>query len=277
MSSLKSTLLFAAAASAQVTTSFWMVGYNSLGTDKLGYVASVIGANQTHTTLELNFDDGTDTSALGLGGAPYTMTFAPNAWEQHTTSRIQETISGYNRHDLRCEKNPEGESASVTCTATYGKGLARRIQCNTGIQEDRTYMNTITNTYPGRLSYSSGVETFTQTLIYSSRSRSTPAWCGDRSAYPSEDLTSTFPLDAKNFGTYQVVITAGTEKLQPTQGATPSANSAVSTTPASAPTGSTSATVRPSAGTGAAGSVSAMGSLMVGFVTGVTALVVQFV
>lgn len=274
MSSLRAMLLLAGTASAQITTALWIVGWSGLGTNKLGFYASVVGVNETSTTLKLDFDNGTDTSAMGLAGAPFTMTFAPNVWEQHTTYPVRADTDDDNRWDLRCERNPETQTANATCTATYGRAAARRIMCNTGIRYDRTNLNTVTNAYPARLSYSSGIETITQTYIFSSVSRSTPAWCEDQSALPSEDLISTVAIGPENFGTYQVIITAGTEKLQPTAGATPSPNSAASTTPANGLTG-VSASGSPASTPGAAASVTAMGSMGVGLVAGVAVLAVQ--
>lgn len=275
MSSLKSVLFLAGTATAQITTSFWMIGNPSLGTDKIGYVASVIGVNDTTTTLLVEYDDETDTSALSLGGGPYTMTFAPSVWEQHTNSRIQETTSGSDRYDLRCEQ-PATSTDAASCTAIYGPGVARRIQCNTGVPYGRTVLQTVTHTFPARLSYSSGVETVVQTFAFNGTTRSTPAYCEDDEAYPSTDVTSTLTVAASNFGTYQVVITAGTEKLSATQGATPSTSSAAPTVPIVTATGSIVPSASPPASTGAAASVSAMGSMMVGVGSGVMAVVLQF-
>ncbi|OAL53750.1 hypothetical protein IQ07DRAFT_609030 [Pyrenochaeta sp. DS3sAY3a] len=237
MSSLKALLLLAGTTSAQITTALWFIGGYGLGTDKMGYYASVIGVNETSTTLELNYDNGTDTSALGLVGSPFTMTFAPNVWEQHTTYPLRGDPDDDNRWDIRCERSPETQSANATCTAIYGRDAARRIICNPGVRHNYTNYFTKTNVYPARLSYSSGIETITQTFVFSSVSRSTPAWCEDQSALPSEDLTSTIQAGPETFGTYQVIITAGIEKLPATAGATPSPNSAASTTPANGPTG----------------------------------------
>jgi hypothetical protein len=119
---------------------------------------------------------------------------------------------------IRCEKQT-GTDAAPTCTVSYGRALAAGIGCLTEERPASTKVYTFINSHPGRLTYSSGVETVLETIEYLSLPTGTPySWCGEGEfqGYPSDfsGIVSTIStLSATDAATYQVIITAGQEKL----------------------------------------------------------------
>lgn len=247
MHSVLSVALFAASASAQLTTS--ILGFKSnYGTEKLGFYGSVVNANNTHTTLALVYDNGTDMS--NYASSPQTWTVGPTLFEAADKRAYADsrTMSDSRPDDedyrLRCEV-PTSTDASASCTATWGRVAAafRVCQLQSPGPESTVYY-TRTNTYGARGTYSAGTETIVQTFTARPRT-STPDWCDDET-YPSTftgvQSTQTFRRD--EFAMYQVIITAGQEKLNATAGASatlssaqPTGSQAVSGSAVSTPTG----------------------------------------
>ncbi|KAI4944086.1 hypothetical protein J4E91_008941 [Alternaria rosae] len=247
MAPLLSTMLFAATASAQVTTSFWMPS-NGLGTDNIGFVGSVINANETHTTVAVDYDEGTDKSALSIGvDGPQTMTIGPKFFG--TTIDVGLAANGGNAEDdeedsysLDCSwPTPEEAGSNRTCIVSYPPELARLLCQNTVYLSTSEDVWTRTHTYPARGSEPAGTETIRQTFTYGYGSAvssvSQPAYCSE-SGTPEEPYVSEVEVSATQFGTYYLVITAGTEKLEATAAVTPTMSSAMST---NAPTTATDA------------------------------------
>lgn len=265
------TLLLAATASSQLTTSFWMPESN-VGTDKIGYVGSVIDANSSHTTLALIYDNGTDNVALHLSPGHFTMTVGPTLWEEAiiegpTTVLDHTTESDAYLYKMRCEQpsSPADTVAEITCTESLGRSLLVELQCNTKPRLAGTSLSTRTFTYSGRGTYAAGVETIVHTYVFPSQTRnSLPSWCTDEAQVPQDGYELRLPLEKKDLGTYQVVITAGEEKLSGRPTAGPQASStAAGEGGAQTPTGSQGAakplvTVAPVVvGLGAAAAVAA--------------------
>ncbi|KAH7072358.1 hypothetical protein FB567DRAFT_454806 [Paraphoma chrysanthemicola] len=218
MTMILSTLLFAGATSAQLTTSFPFLK-TFLGTDKIGFYGSVIGVSGDHTTLAVVYDNGTDVSALGLATQAQTFTIAPTMFQGGTTSRDGPARAG--EYILRCEWSTAPDAVPM-CTGIYGPDRARIIQCQTPNprQTPSTGYRTETHTYSGRGTYSAGVETIVRTLAYGVQSsRSRPDWCNDASFVPSDGYSVTATIPRSDIGTFQLVVTAGQEKLNATQGA----------------------------------------------------------
>lgn len=119
---------------------------------------------------------------------------------------------------IRCEKQTE-TGAAPTCTISYGRALAAEMGCKTAERPGTTVVYTYTNSYPARLTYSAGVETVHQTIEYLSLPTGKPySWCsdGDFQGYPSDfsgSVETLSTLSAAYAATYQVIITAGQEKL----------------------------------------------------------------
>jgi hypothetical protein len=273
VSSFLASLILAATGSAQITTSF-VRQLVPLDTDKIGYVGSVVAVNNSQTSVVLFFDNGTDASALSMvdGTYPQTMIIGPNLWGQQDDINfaIQEsstTALDANRFKLYCE-GANAAAVNWTCTASYGPAIVGIFQCNTGggHSEASTEFFYNTHSYPARLNYSAGSETILHSFVYAPDRTSIPDWCsGSPQDYPGEGSSTTFEAARTEFATYQVVLTAGLEKLDATQAATPTIESAT-------PTGSGNATA--SAGspdfTGAAASLAGQ-QLLVGMGAAVAA------
>jgi hypothetical protein len=131
VSSLLPFLLFAATASAQVTTTFVRPLY-PLDTDKIGYVGSVIAVNNSKTCAVLFYDNGTDTSALSVAGSdPQTMIIGPDLWGQQVDISVVRGVSASTASDadlfkLYCEGANEA-AANWTCTGSFGPSIAANL------------------------------------------------------------------------------------------------------------------------------------------------------
>lgn len=79
-----------------------------------------------------------------------------------------------------------------------------------------------------RLSYSAGVETITRAITIAPRTSVDPTWCSDSTYLPPSGTAMPGFLRKEDFGYFQVVVTAGIEKLNATQGGT---SNRLSTTP----------------------------------------------
>ncbi|RAR16445.1 hypothetical protein DDE83_000010 [Stemphylium lycopersici] len=233
-------LSFAATATAQVTTSFWG---DELGTNKIGFVGSVVNANDTHTTVVVDFDEGTNATALPQLkpiGTPITMTIGPEYFGRtnvlgYNIDPDNEEAQKQNEQKIDCEwPTPEDEKSNRTCIASYGPGFVQGPPCGTfTYYSSSTVIVTYTNPYPARLNYSAGMETIVTTatvpLDYSAVS-SVPTSCGDDVGDTSEDgHTTEFIAEPSNFATYQLVITAGEGLLSASPAATPTESDAQST------------------------------------------------
>jgi hypothetical protein len=213
----------AASAAAQLTTSIWIPA-EVYGTDKLGFYGSVIAADEGHTTLLLNYDNGTQTEALELPSEPQTVTVGPTMWEVVATpitpytSATSDVRSDDYDYRLRCEKQT-AEDARPTCTKSWGRSVASKVYCGIPVIPPRstsTVLQSFTHSYGSRGSYPAGVETVVKTVTWKPRTTPRPDWCD------TETLASTFSgfteimpdsMVNSEVMTYQVVMTAGLEKL----------------------------------------------------------------
>jgi hypothetical protein len=238
------TLLIAGATYAQMTTSIFLLK-GTLGTDKIGFYGSVIGASNGHTTLAISYDNGTNIDALNLGQINQTVTVSPTGFEsgQDLSSRDNEDPDAIDLL-LRCDIASAPSNDPASCTYSYVPYLARRINCERRSARTSTFLRTYTHTYSGRGTYSAGVETFVRSLVFGgANTRSTASWCSDSSYLPESGYITTFTMERESIGAYQVVITAGLEKLSATQGVAVSSSSATPTASGGGAGGSTGAAV----------------------------------
>lgn len=226
------TLLFATAAAAQTTqftTSLWLLKDTWARATKLGYYGSVISANRTHTAYELSYDNGTNFEALGIFDPEQKLTVTANPTEFKIANfNITESPSGYN---FRCEQPSTSYTGNATCTIFVGASAADEYFCQPTTTEsyNATSVRTVLNTFSGRGTESGGVETILHTLhfwTYSTTDTQTefteppftssstlPAgWCSSKKMVGS-DYADVFPASQDQFAVYQVVVTAGLEKL----------------------------------------------------------------
>ncbi|KAL1653081.1 hypothetical protein SLS61_004327 [Didymella pomorum] len=126
MARISATLLFAGIATAQAanyTTTVWMT--NFAGTDKYGYVASVIDADAEHMTLSMDFDSDTNTTVLNIGGPGGNYTIGKTGFTVSTDmSRLfgGASTSGDFGYQVACTQ-PAEAAPSVTCALKVGDAL----------------------------------------------------------------------------------------------------------------------------------------------------------
>ena len=218
MFALSWSMAFAALVSAeQITTTFWAP---KLGTDKLGYYGSVVGAENGHLTLALDYDN--DTSPLmaernSRSEKTWTVGSTMYEYSSHFSVYDEGTTRLYGVH-FYCEKTDTASDAPATCTEKYEAGLASAFYCNVPVPRE-TDVQTLTEThyYGSGIWGPPGVETLTP--VYSQNEQL--AWCSDAAANTSS-FTSSWTLSGGQVSspaTFQVVITAGEEKMTATAGA----------------------------------------------------------
>ena len=236
MSPLLSALLLAATATAQLTTSIRMPSPYQDDTH-IGFLASVVAVSGDKTTLALHFDNATNLRTAGylIDHKPNTMTFQPSAFEAVSTI--------------------PASAATPASTVTYGCSFASPRSASAG----------------GICSFvSDGPGLHASACAPYASAASAPAYCKDGSDLPESLRAHTYAIEDQDIATYQVVITAGTEKLSATAGATPSAGSPAPTgTLASLHRGQNVVPVEtgapaPAAATGAAGALFAVHPVVLG-------------
>lgn len=251
MARLIATLLFAALASAEYTTTVWLS--KIANSDKYGYVASVIDADEQHVTMSLEYDSNTDENALGLSNIDGNFTFGPSSFIfNYEITRFVPTPTGNNGIRLACTQ-PAQPDDKVECEQVIGDEYARFLWCNDAqIIRTRPLQPNITTTYPHTYGTGlwgpSGVETITATFNWpATLPTATPEWCTSDNV-PVSRMTTTHTTTADVFAYYQVVVTAGEEKLSAYSGsllasstASGSAGQASSTTRSAGSSGSTTA------------------------------------
>ena len=234
MSSLLAALLFAAAVSAQITTSFW-APVGRVGVDRLGFYGSVVNANSSHTTLALQYDNGTASKIPQHPREQNTVIVGPTVWQDvdHVIGPL--TASDADGRTVHCELNTASNTgAAAICTASLDPAVASRVYCDLGDFPSTsvaggTYVVTRTRTRSERTRNSASVEVVTRTVVIDPFVDGIPRWCTGRTTDPSGRYVRTRTLDRTDIRTYQVVITAGQEKLSATQGVSGTLSGPVST------------------------------------------------
>jgi hypothetical protein len=219
MARITATLLFAGIATAQAanyTTTAWMS--NFAGTDKYGYIASVIDADADHMTLSMDFDSDTNATVLNIGGPGGNYTFGKTAF---TVSTDMDRFAGSSTggdygYQVACTQ-PAEAAPSVTCNIKIGDAFARAGRCNehqaTQTFQGRNVTSTITHTYGTGIWGPAGTETITQKFDFPPNTVSTtPAWCTSDKV-PATVMEGHYTTSAAEFAVYQIVIYAGQEKL----------------------------------------------------------------
>ncbi|KAF2273059.1 uncharacterized protein EI97DRAFT_436483 [Westerdykella ornata] len=266
--------LLASGATASITTSFWFP-VNLVGTDRITYVASVIGAASDRITLAAHPTNDPDYEALGIDTTgTLTLTVASTLFEQSVPEMTG--IAGGNPKDFgqsyRCEV-PSADATAAACTGSVGQGIARLQHCATprSARQAETVTKEWTFSDPG----TQGVETIVRTFP-PSPTTPVPDWCSAISdltggSVPSSVLTTTAEVPVSEFTTFTFILTAGEEKLVPaTTAGAPTSSTPVPT--GSAPNSGRTGTSSSTAGTGAAApmktvapALAALGAAVAGF------------
>ena len=162
----------------------------------IGFLASVVDVADGKTTLALHFDNKTDLKTAGylIDHKPNTMTFFGNNFAAVSTQA----------------PSPDDDSAP-TSTVTYGCAFTASASAG------------------GICSFVSDSPALYSSACapYATNAAGAPKYCAEGSTLPESARAHTYAIEPEDIATYEVVITAGTEKLSATAGAT--ASSAVPT------------------------------------------------
>lgn len=254
-------LLAASIATAELTTSFWMPSQRMvLGTDRIRWKASVVGAEGDRVTLAYTWDDDPDYDNLGFNinrNELQTVTFASTMWEYSMSAGAlgESTITGDDQW-VKCEKQSTGP---VTCTQSLGSWYLNGA-CRPASQPLVLFTSLWTFSDPG----TSGVETIVRS--WGGYTRGVSEWCtkeGAETPGPIATFTQD-PNEGYGLATYQFIITAGEEKLSATAGAGPTASDTKPTGTESGSGGAIGNGPAEPTGTGAAAPMKTMAPLMAG-------------
>lgn len=250
MSPILSSLLFASAVSAQITTTATILGGQWSILENVGYYASVVRADASHTVLALSFDNQTaPILKSSRANVTWTATFGPTAFEYRetyhgptTTISVPASRTDAFHHLFSCDRPaPTGDA---TCTLSRGIIPASIHLCNgfTRAPENgpRTQVASLTYPYSSRSTAPAGTATLRQTFVLGEvMTWSRPSWCTVGIPATFTGLTSVYTVPSSDIHVNQVVITAGIEKLNatsPSPSTTGPSGSGVTTTGGAAST-----------------------------------------
>lgn len=217
MSRILSILSFAAAAAAAITTTVMMP--SNLDSEEVGYYGSVVGAENGKTTLALVYDNDTDTDNLyRIRSWPNTFTF------QGSTSfeAVYTTSESFEQGDMTISVGcsvPAKTRAKPTCTYSTNGALAYKSMCSPYSTYTDVYTTTYEYTYSSDRYGPESTETYVETVDYRSY---IPSFCTEGTTIPESYAVDTMTLSRSRINEFQVVITAGEEKLSATAGSSAS-------------------------------------------------------
>jgi hypothetical protein len=264
MSFILSTILLAASASAQITTTIRLPGNLWDDEVQLGYYASVVDNSNGALTMALSFDNDTDTEALGLDATTVeTATFKGATWYESIQTTTDPFENGAAMTVSYACNMPTAGRARPTCVYSVGGELAFSQYCSDYSSYTDFYTTTYTDSYSADEFGPATEYTYTETVNYATY---IPDFCTEGSTLPESIAQETVTFSKSDIATYQVIITAGQEKLDATAAATASSGASATATGASARTGTGAAPAatggngtapsgtasQPPAGTGAA-------------------------
>lgn len=186
-------LLLAPLSTSQLTTSIRLPSPYQDNTH-IAFLASLVGVSSSTTTLALHFDNQTNLRSAGylIDHAPNTMTFSANAFA--AVSTLPATLS------------------TPAATVTYGCAFSAPTSAG------------------GTCSFvSDGGDVKSKACAGYGAGKSAPAWCADGEEVPEEERKHAYGVEPQDVATYQVVITAGLEKLSATAGPSVEAKRPVAT------------------------------------------------
>lgn len=224
---IPASLLLAATASAQVTTSFW-APVERLGDDKRTYYASVAGVTSGSTTLVLDHGNKTMSNIPGHPWERDTVVVGSTIWQDDDhIPGLRATPTATAGRDFSCTRQMTSASAAgAVCTASWAPDVASRIcashsHSHSMMNHTRTpgtYTITHTRSHMSDSTNPGGMATIVKTIVVGTHSDHS----GDKSMWytnPAAGIVRTRTFAAKDIHTYTVVITAGTSMLTASQGA----------------------------------------------------------
>lgn len=219
-----STVLFAASAAAQLTTSMWMP--SSYDPSEVGFYGSVVDVKDGKTTVALQFDDDTDMDSIYVyDNTPETITIQGSTWFESVATTTERFEEGDMTYSIGCSV-PARSRAKPTCTYSMGGELAYKSYCSDYSSYTDAYTSTYEYTYTADEWYPETVETYIRTVDYRTY---IPEECSSGSTLPEDIAVQTVTMSRGYIETYQVVITAGEEKLSATAGSAPQGTGAQAT------------------------------------------------
>jgi hypothetical protein len=223
-------LNFASLATAQLTTSVWFPGTSNMTATLSG---SVVAKNGDKVTVSLDYKDLTKDPVFD--GAPATVTFAGTTlfqWQNVVSYEATYTL------DSSCtRKDDKAVPMCVISTANYASLMSDYCSSytKTGVET-----RTVTQTWPADSEGPATTET--RTATFTNSETTLPLMCSESA--DADDAVHTMTMEGEDellmFTTYQLVLTAGTEKLS--AAATPTAGGPGSTGGSNSPTGSAQST-----------------------------------
>ncbi|KAF2652944.1 hypothetical protein K491DRAFT_27822 [Lophiostoma macrostomum CBS 122681] len=246
-SPMLTTLLFAASAAAQITTSFWMP-YPALDSGEAGYVGSVIDVDGGKTTLRIEYDDDTDTDAYYYNDTPQTITLQGSTYYEEYLTTTDSYYGLDYTWSIGCSHGASTR-AQPHCTESSNGGYIYSAYCDYYTSYTEAYTTTDLYTYSSDSYGPATTETFVETYNPSSY---IPDFCTESGAstIPESLATTSETLSASYVETYQLVITAGEEKLSAASSSSSgSGSSSATTTGTGAQSGATGASQSQPTGT----------------------------
>lgn len=220
MSPILSTILFASAAAAQVTTSIWLPAA-PYGQEQFEFQASVVGVDGDAVTMAIGMDSG------DFAGTSETITY-------HGTTAFENVITTTDSYgdwegDMTVSYGCSKEGNKPVCTYSYNGPIAWSSYC----EEYSSYTEVITTTE----TYTRRASTYELTETYDYRTE-VPDFCMTGSVLPESIAIDTVSAEGTDVQTYAVTITAGASKLGATAGATPTGSASKTGTSSASPTAS---------------------------------------
>jgi hypothetical protein len=207
--------LLAAHAAGELTTSYWFLRNAVVGTDRIKYVASVIDAEGDRVTLAMQPTNDPDYEGLPIQTErAFTYTFAStmfafaNSFEDQPSNEAT-TVN----YDMSVQCEMQATASAATCTASYNEAHAS-LQAFCDRPTSPYGPTTMTRLWTFSDTDTQGVETIEITFA-GSPTTPVPAFCTDApdAPVPSSELGWVDTVERDRFVTFQVVITAGEEKI----------------------------------------------------------------
>ncbi|KAF2749410.1 hypothetical protein M011DRAFT_456886 [Sporormia fimetaria CBS 119925] len=209
MSTMLSALLFAASATAQLTTTMQMP-WSGFDTDEMHYIGSVVGVEGGKTTMAMSMKalpaaSEEDKEYMDYYGLTELYTFQGSTWlESAATTEIENSDDEVMdmTMSMGCVVPTGTRSAMATCTYSVNGAYVWATQCGS----------------------------------YAAEETSTPSYCTESSGsrIPDEEAVSETAFE---FAPFEVIITAGADMLTANAGATPTNSGATPTNAGPRPTG----------------------------------------
>lgn len=220
MHSILPLAIFAARATAQLTTALWYIGDSNVNASAETFVGSVVALNNDRTTVAIIVVPLSGVTPT-ISPTPDTITIGGLTYGGFTITEVGNDHPAPQTEYMQCSRANTEDAANATCTfsAISAKESLREDCSRYSKSEILTETYTITRTrFPSRSATSTQVTTRTQTSTLNYASAAAPSYC-TMSAIPEDAVqdTLTYPGGSGHImTTYELILTAGLEKLNAT-------------------------------------------------------------